>query len=809
MAAAQIYRRSLPERYATSTDWEVIEVWRCKPPTSQPWHVGAWCTVDVDAGVTGQLRIRSSAAGATYGTSPAVVVNAYARNVRLGMEYIASTDQLVYLEGRRLIGPGGVRLIRSNVLMVSAPPFGLQTSSTPTGGSGGGGTSTPPVTASDVKSTFVSDTESTTFTILPSWLSPAVTAGDKVVLLGAAPGPSERASHTFTFPGTPLFSIAGGTYNPRLIGTVVDYDAAGWTVSATGSFRSAAICLSNTVGVAASTPLQGFSPVNPNSVANAASAVGLAVSVLNFTTASITAPSAGHTTIVSPPLVPRAIHVAKQALSAAGTYDPAAPTAGPGSEESTAVAIVAQPTAVSGGIAAPTVPSFSATVTLSTLSADIAAAVAAQPAGTHFQLVSGTYTNWSDVRPKSNMHFKGPASGTATLEGTGKAYCFRAIDATGSSDNVTISGPVGSIKIQNYGNGTARAEYGAIMAQPTDVVNNAYTYGVANNWFIQGVTLEKNSSNGIRMSDNCTVYQVTSYGHTVTGIGADRSVGGLIHTCTLEANGLNPATGAYSNGANIKITFHNASEARSDILPAGVVRSKAVLRVANCTFNATKVGITGTCPIGFWADLDCQQVEVYDSTFTDHTGSGIFFEGCNNVLVRGNTVTNSDGYGPAYGADFINGAICLGETTNGVVENNTINDSDYALVNRMSNRSADWYNSNNASYVNYAWPPSSGGVRYWITADGPQPIPGTSDRANMWTGNNTYRNNTLVNCNRVVINEGTNGGGMSTIGSTPLGSIKFLTNTYSGSGSILFYDRSNTGISLSAWRALPYDRDQP
>jgi hypothetical protein len=512
--------------------------------------------------------------------------------------------------------------------------------------------------------------------------------------------------------------------------------------------------------------------------------------------------------------VARQIHAAKLARPSAGSYDPNAFSVNSTSEQATAFTLVAQPTSASGAIPAPTVPTFNSgsAVTLSTLSADIAAAVAAQPAGTHFQLVSGTYTNWSDVKPKTGMHFKGPASGTATLEGTGKNYCFRAIDATGSSDNVTISGPVGSIKIQNYGNGTARAEYGAIQAQPTDVVNGAYTYGCATGWFIQGVTLEKNSSNGIRISDYCTVYQCTSYGHTVTGLGGDRNVGGLVHSCTFEANGLNPATGAYSNGGNIKLTFHNSSEGRSDILPANVLRAKAAFRLTNCTFNATKVGITGTCPIGFWADLDCQQIEVYDSTLTNHTYTGLFAEGCNNVLFRGNTVTNSDGYGPAYGTDFINGAICLGETTNSTVEQNTINDSDYALVNRMSNRSADWYNSNNASYVNYSWPTSSGGTRYWITADGPTPIPAISDRANMWTGNNTYRENVLVNCNRVVINEGTNGGGMATVGSTPLASIRFIDNDYSGSATITaggFYDRSNTGISLTAWRALPYDRDQP
>lgn len=754
-----------------------------------------------------------SSGAEVVGVSPPVVVSAYARNIRLGFEGVPSAEQLIYVEGRRISGTGGLRLLDSRATLVSAPPLALRTSTPPPSSSGGGGGGGGTTTASDVRSTFVADTEGTTFTILPSWFSPAAEPGDKIVLLGGAPGPSDVGSFTFTFPGTQLFNTASTatTYNPRLIGTVADYSAGGWTVSGTSNFRAAAICFRDTVGVAASAPVQGFSPQDPGSVANQANAVGVAVSVLNFTTAAVTAPASGHTTIVSSPLVPRQFHIAKLGLSAAGTYNPAAATAGPGSEESVVVSIVAQPSATAGGIAAPTVPTFNSgsAIALSTLSADIAAAVAAQPAGTHFQLSSGTYTNWSNVRPKTGMHFKGPASGTATLEGTGKVWAFRAIDATGSSDNVTISGPVGSIKIQNYGGGTARGEYGAIQAQPTDtsVGSSQYTYGVAQGWFVQGVTLEKNSANGYRMGDYSTAYQVTSYGHTVTGIGADRCVGGLIHTCTLEANGLNPATGASSNGANIKITFHNASEGRTAILPSGVQRAKAPLRVANCTFNATRSGISGTCQIGFWADLDCQQIEVYDSAFTNHPATAIFFEGCNNVLARGNTVTNSDGYGPAGGGDFINGAICLGETTNGVVEDNDLSGCDYALVQRQSNRSADWYNSNNSSYVNYSWPATSGGVRYWIDAG--QTIPSTSGRSNMWSGNNIWRNNTLTSCSKVVINEGSNGGGMACSGSTPLATIQFIGNDYSGSSGILFYDRSNTGISLSAWRALPYDRDQP
>lgn len=464
-------------------------------------------------------------------------------------------------------------------------------------------------------------------------------------------------------------------------------------------------------------------------------------------------------------------------------------------------------------IPAPTIPAFSADVTLSTLSADIAAAVAAQPPGTHFQLVAGTYTNASDIRPKTGMHFRGPASGVAVFEGTGKNYCFRAIDATGSSDDVTWSGPVGSIKIQNYGNDTTRAEYGAIQAQPTDTVGGVFTYGCANNWFVQGVEFSRNSSNGLRISDNCTVYQCTSYGHTVTGIGGDRNVGGLIHSCVLGANGLDPDTGSGSNGANIKITWHNGAEGRTSIV--SVVRAKAQLTVANCTFTGTYAGVTGDTEIGLWFDLDSQDVEIWDCSFTNHPWCGILIEGCNDVLVKRGTITNSDGYGAANGEDFVAGALTIAEANNVVVDGLTIVDSVRAVIVRQSNRSSDWYKSDGSDFVNYAW---AAGPRYWIT-NTQTPRPGVGSRSTMWTGNVTCKNMVLTNCDKVQLSEGTNTGGanaMTTSGSLPLSLLFFGPgNNYAGSTNLVnatsgggFFDRSTTGETLTAWKAKPYTRDQ-
>lgn len=481
------------------------------------------------------------------------------------------------------------------------------------------------------------------------------------------------------------------------------------------------------------------------------------------------------------------------------------------------VVIAGGDVAAPDSIPAPTIPAWDATgaITLGTLSADIAAAVAAQPDGTKFQLVAGTYTNASNIRPKTGMRFQGPASGVAVFEGTGKAYCFRAINATGSSDNVIWSGPPGSIKIQNYGSGTTRSQYGAITAQSNDVVaGNFDEPGCATGWIVHGVEFNRNSSNGLRIGDNCTVYQCTAYGHTVTGIGGDRNVGGLIHSCTLGANGLDPATGVGSNGANIKITWHNADEGRTSVV--GVVRSKAQLTIANCTFTGTYAGVTGDTEIGLWLDLECKDVEVWDCTWTNHPWSGIILEGCNDILVKRGTITNSDGYGAANGEDFVAGAMTIAESNNVTVDGLTIADSVRAVIVRQSNRSGDWYKPTPIpdDFVNVAW---TAGPRYWIT-NTQTPRPGVGSRGTMWTANVTCKNMVLTNCDKVQLSEGTNTGGtnaMTTSGSLPLSLLVFGPgNNYSGSTNLVnatsgggFFDRSTTGLSLASWKGLPYARD--
>jgi len=68
MARGQQYRPALPDRHATSGDWEVLEVHSVTPPTSQPFHAAVYATADVDDGTVGQLRMRlAGGSGYTVG----------------------------------------------------------------------------------------------------------------------------------------------------------------------------------------------------------------------------------------------------------------------------------------------------------------------------------------------------------------------------------------------------------------------------------------------------------------------------------------------------------------------------------------------------------------------------------------------------------------------------------------------------------------------------------------------------------------------------------------------------------------------
>lgn len=455
------------------------------------------------------------------------------------------------------------------------------------------------------------------------------------------------------------------------------------------------------------------------------------------------------------------------------------------------------------GTAAPTIPSFTSTVTITTTD-NAKSIIEAAAAGTHITFAAGTHTiNSAGIKLKSDMHIR-LATG-ATLTGSG--YCFRPADT--SVTGVVIGGDTSGARpvITGFGGGTSSQDYGAIMGRVDDPLGTlsdvaSFTYADVDDWFIYHLDFDANSSNGVMMGSNFTLYDCEFHGHTVTGAAADRVVGGLIHSCLFYWNALNPASGASSNGANFKGTWINANVGRTDITPTD--RTITQFIISNCTFEALdRDGGPGDCNIGAWLDLDCNLCLVEYSTFDDHPTTSIFVEGGNYCEISNNIVRNSDGFGPAYNGDFANAAIAVGESTNCNIHDNTIYDSTYGLMNRMSNRTSDWYNSNNAGFVNYAWPT---GPRYWLNHL--NVLPSTPGKSNMWTGANTFEGNTLYNCSYVVINEGTDTASQTTHGSTDLASIHFVGNNYDGSAGIRFYNASSTQLTLAQWQALAYDRDQ-
>lgn len=78
-----------------------------------------------------QVAHSLDAAGAAVGVSPPVTVPGFTRNVRLGFEGIPAGTQLLYVEGRRVSGAGGVRLIQARPTILSAPPAELITGDPP------------------------------------------------------------------------------------------------------------------------------------------------------------------------------------------------------------------------------------------------------------------------------------------------------------------------------------------------------------------------------------------------------------------------------------------------------------------------------------------------------------------------------------------------------------------------------------------------------------------------------------------------------------------------------------------------------
>ena len=129
----ELIRPPNSDRPATTDEWEVLATYQAAPPdvvNTTAWYVGANVLADVDAGVVGELRLRSSLGNVL---TPAVSVSGHARYY-LGYQGVVDATQLIHLEGRNPSGAGGgVRVIKAGMVVLQFPPFNT-----------GGPPSTPP-----------------------------------------------------------------------------------------------------------------------------------------------------------------------------------------------------------------------------------------------------------------------------------------------------------------------------------------------------------------------------------------------------------------------------------------------------------------------------------------------------------------------------------------------------------------------------------------------------------------------------------------------------------------------------------------
>lgn len=793
MGSVTSYRKPQPDRVATSDEFETLAVFRAETPTAQPFQIYVSLLLDSDAGTTGEFRLRSSLDGVLAKTATVDDVTGYSLRF-IDWQFISNGEHFFYLEGRRATGSaGGPRVLRAKASLVSAPP---------------GGETTPPTGPADITVVATSETPVGAAATTADIILPAGIDADHQITLHVSTQEDPAA-------GPPaISSLAGDTYNQFL------------TVGGDGAFQPEITCFNRTAdGTEDGDTItftwagaveahivcivrSGVDPLDPFS--GSPSALGTDVDPPAVTTlddgAEVIAVAAGNATTTPTPTPPtdyaidfdqtpdaRAFVITSMTLATAGTEDPSSYGWTP-LDNSSSVTYALKPADSGGGspsgqTAAPTIPTFDAANAVTITSGqNMASIVSAALPGTHFFVEQGAIIN--DVALKLDMHVR--LAGNKIADGTGIANAaFRAFDA--NSDNVVIEGDPNSptrARIENYGNGTTSQRYAAIQGFVSSGGNTD-----VDGWFIHNLDIADNSSGGVFAGSNFTIHDCEIHGHSVTGIGGDRVVGGLVHSTLLHGNGTGGAGGAFGNAANIKFTMLNADKGRTDIAP--VNRPKAPFVVSGCTVEADNRAGGGSALRGVWFDIDCQDVLVEFSEVVDHNNFALLAEGCNNVRFDDNTVRRSNGFGVALSDDFVAGAVIFAESTNCVAARNTLEDCDIAFVNRLSGR-PDWV-------AGGAFPiadPTDG--RLYIVPS--TTIPAITDQSNYWTGNNTFEDNILVRCNTVMINEGINNANQPTIqGGTQLATIDFTGNDYTASPGIEFFEASLTSLDLTGWQALGRD----
>lgn len=351
--------------------------------------------------------------------------------------------------------------------------------------------------------------------------------------------------------------------------------------------------------------------------------------------------------------------------------------------------------------------------------------------GTCFVLQSGTYS-FGNVRPKNNMKFIGASKTGTVVNGNGYENAF-----SGNASNVVI----GSMTFQNFNNSGGQKAQEQAPIRGTTGLWQTDPSNIASNWLIDNISSHDNFASGIFLGNNFTVRGSEFYNNGVTGIGGTRFNGGLIEGNNIYNNGGSAASGLAENGGNIKLTY--------------VVGSSQLTIRSNSVHDGQN---------GVWFDLNSSNILVENNTISNHYAFGVFFEVSKNGTVRGNTITNSSGWS-GWGGEFNNGSIGVGESTNILIEGNTINGGESAVTVRQTRR---------------PWP----GEEFMYN------IPGL----NTTTSNVTVRNNTVNGSKNIGASHGPSGAGI-----LQYGSITFSGNTYSNPGGMRFW-WNGSSQDYNAWR---------
>ena len=101
--------------------WTTAVSWFSDPELPQSvWYMAACIDVDVDPGVIGQVRLRSSRGSYSL---PAFF-DVYAERAIIGWEPITAEPERIWLEATRAAGSGGgaVKILRAECLLMQLPP---------------------------------------------------------------------------------------------------------------------------------------------------------------------------------------------------------------------------------------------------------------------------------------------------------------------------------------------------------------------------------------------------------------------------------------------------------------------------------------------------------------------------------------------------------------------------------------------------------------------------------------------------------------------------------------------------------------